>query len=100
MLIKVNAVALNYRDQEVIAGNMGEFNWPVTLASDMSDAVVGAGRSIAQFAVGNRVISTFFPEWRDGRPIIDARYGLSNLPQALEHLNRGAFGKIVIGLSL
>ncbi|WP_371111822.1 zinc-binding dehydrogenase [Rhizobium sp. RCC_161_2] len=34
------------------------------------------------------------------KPIIDARYGLSDLPQALEHLNRGAFGKIVIDLSL
>jgi NADPH:quinone reductase-like Zn-dependent oxidoreductase len=73
VLVKVNAVALNYRDQDVIAGNMGAFDWPLTLASDMSGTVVGAGMSVSQFAVGNRVLSTFFPEWRDGGPLGSAR---------------------------
>lgn len=31
-------------------------------------------------------------------PIIDKHYDFSNLPQALEHLSKGAFGKIVIDL--
>lgn len=30
------------------------------------------------------------------RPVIEARYGLDELPVALDHLDRGAFGKIVI----
>lgn len=73
VLVKVNAVALNYRDQDVIAGNMGAFQWPLTLASDMSGTVVATGKSVTEFAVGNRVLSTFFPEWMDGRPLGSAR---------------------------
>lgn len=73
VLIKVNAVALNYRDQDVIAGNMGAFQWPLTLASDMSGTVVAAGKSVTEFAVGNRALSTFFPEWTDGRALGSAR---------------------------
>jgi len=34
------------------------------------------------------------------KPVIDARYAMSDLMPALDHLNRGAFGKIVIDLSL
>jgi len=30
------------------------------------------------------------------KPVIDARYAFSDLPQALDHLDRGAFGKIVV----
>jgi len=30
------------------------------------------------------------------KPVIDTRYPLANLPVALDHLDRGAFGKIVI----
>jgi NADPH:quinone reductase-like Zn-dependent oxidoreductase len=30
------------------------------------------------------------------KPVIDARYALSDLPRALDHLDRGPFGKIVI----
>ena len=30
------------------------------------------------------------------KPVIDKRYGFADLPAALDHLDRGAFGKIVI----
>ncbi len=30
------------------------------------------------------------------RPVIDARYALADLPAALDHLERGAFGKVVV----
>lgn len=35
----------------------------------------------------------------DIKPVIDARYAFSELPDALDHLDRGAFGKIVIELN-
>lgn len=73
VLVKVNAVALNYRDQDVIAGNLGPLSFPATLASDMSGTVVRTGNSVKEFAVGNRVLSTFFPEWKDGRPLGSGR---------------------------
>ncbi|MBY2989301.1 zinc-dependent alcohol dehydrogenase family protein [Rhizobium leguminosarum] len=74
VLVRVNAVALNYRDQDVIAGRMGAFNLPMTIGSDMSGTVVEVGKSVEKFAVGNRVISTFFPEWKDGRPLGSGRH--------------------------
>ena len=30
------------------------------------------------------------------KPVIDQRYGLADLPAALDHLQRGPFGKIVV----
>jgi NADPH:quinone reductase-like Zn-dependent oxidoreductase len=30
------------------------------------------------------------------KPVIDGEYGLADLPAALDHLNRGPFGKIVV----
>jgi NADPH:quinone reductase-like Zn-dependent oxidoreductase len=74
VLVRVNAVALNYRDQDVIAGRRGAFNLPITIGSDMSGTVVEAGKSVENVAVGNRVISTFFPDWKDGRPLGSGRH--------------------------
>lgn len=74
VLVRVNAVALNYRDQDVIAGRMGAFNLPITIGSDMSGTVVEVGKSVKDFAVGNRVLSTFFPDWKDGRPLGSGRH--------------------------
>lgn len=39
--------------------------------------------------------------YRDGlglEPVIDARYGLAAFPDALDHLDRGPFGKVVVAL--
>ena len=33
------------------------------------------------------------------KPVIDRRYGLSELPAALDHLDAGPFGKIVVEVS-
>lgn len=32
------------------------------------------------------------------KPVIDTRYALADLPEALDHLDRGPFGKIVIDM--
>jgi NADPH:quinone reductase-like Zn-dependent oxidoreductase len=37
-------------------------------------------------------------EQTDVKPVIDTRYPLADLPAAIEHLDRGAFGKIVVDL--
>ncbi|EMP9725438.1 NAD(P)-dependent alcohol dehydrogenase [Enterobacter cloacae] len=70
--VRVNAVALNYRDKMVIEGMM-----PIPLftpASDMAGVVDSIGEGVTRFQPGARVISTFFPEWIDGRPQADARH--------------------------
>ena len=75
--VRVNAVALNYRDKMVIEGTMPiPLSFPFTPASDMAGVVDSIGEGVTRFQPGARVISTFFPEWIDGKPQADAR----NLP--------------------
>ena len=75
--VRVNAVALNYRDKMVIEGTMPiPLSFPFTPASDMAGVVDSIGEGVTRFKPGARVISTFFPEWIDGKPQADAR----NLP--------------------
>ena len=75
--VRVNAVALNYRDKMVIEGTMPiPISFPFTPASDMAGVVDSIGEGVTRFQPGARVISTFFPEWIDGKPQADAR----NLP--------------------
>jgi NADPH:quinone reductase-like Zn-dependent oxidoreductase len=71
----VNAVALNYRDKMVIEGNMPiSRSFPFTPASDMAGVVDSTGEGVTRFKPGARVISSFFPEWIDGKPKADARH--------------------------
>ena len=75
--VRVNAVALNYRDKMVVEGTMPiPLSFPFTPASDMAGVVDSIGEGVTRFKPGARVISTFFPEWIDGKPQADAR----NLP--------------------
>lgn len=73
--VRVNAVALNYRDKMVIEGMMPiPLSFPFTPASDMAGVVDSIGEGVTRFQPGARVISTFFPEWIDGRPQANARH--------------------------
>ncbi|EMG7911883.1 zinc-dependent alcohol dehydrogenase family protein [Enterobacter cloacae] len=73
--VRVNAVALNYCDKMVIEGMMPiPLSFPFTPASDMAGVVDSIGEGVTRFQPGARVISTFFPEWIDGRPQADARH--------------------------
>lgn len=74
VLVKVGAVALNYRDKMVVESGRGlPLVFPFTPGSDLAGTVVGAGEGVDRFAPGDRVISTFTPDWRDGRRGGDAR---------------------------
>ncbi len=74
LLVKVGAVSLNYRDGDMIANGMGmSLQWPFTPASDMAGTVVASGPGATRFRDGDRVISTFFPDWIDGKPLGDGR---------------------------
>ena len=72
--VRVNAVALNYRDKMVIEGMM-----PIRFPSRSHRRLTWRrggqhGEGVTRFQPGARVISTFFPEWNDGRPQADARH--------------------------
>ncbi|XBY43527.1 NAD(P)-dependent alcohol dehydrogenase [Methyloraptor flagellatus] len=67
VLVRVGAVSLNYRDKMVIANGMGmRLAFPFTPGSDLAGTVVATGPGTGLWRSGDRVISAFFPDWRDG----------------------------------
>lgn len=67
VLVKVAAVALNYRDKMVIETGRGlPLNFPFTPGSDLAGQVIALGDGVTRFQEGDRVISTFTPDWVDG----------------------------------
>jgi NADPH:quinone reductase-like Zn-dependent oxidoreductase len=74
VLVKVAAVALNYRDRLMIANGMGlPLAFPFTPASDLAGTVMALGAGATRFKERDRVISTFSPGWDEGRPPGTAR---------------------------
>ncbi|MGQ7862971.1 zinc-dependent alcohol dehydrogenase family protein [Pseudomonas yamanorum] len=70
VLVRVEAVSLNYRDGEVVENSMGaDLTFPFTPASDMAGTVVAVGEGVTRFKVGDKVLSTFFAGWIDGAPL-------------------------------
>lgn len=66
--VKVRAVALNYRDLMVAQGTYptsGE--GAVVPGSDAAGEIIEVGAGVKGFRVGDRVATTFFPEWEDGK---------------------------------
>ncbi len=69
VLIKVNAVSLNYRDKLVIEGLLlPELpQMPFTPISDMAGDVVALGDDVSRVAIGESVIANFWSQWLDGK---------------------------------
>lgn len=67
VLVRVHAVALNYRDL-MVANNqyLGNGDRPVTPCSDGAGEVIAVGAKVTRFQVGDRVVASFFPDWIDG----------------------------------
>ncbi|HEX7819554.1 MAG TPA: NAD(P)-dependent alcohol dehydrogenase [Sphingobium sp.] len=67
VLVKVGAVSLNHRDKMVIESGRGlALDFPLTPGSDLAGRIVAIGDDAERFALGDRVISCFTPEWIDG----------------------------------
>ncbi|WP_418118311.1 zinc-dependent alcohol dehydrogenase family protein [Variovorax sp. 350MFTsu5.1] len=66
ILVKVGAVSLNYRDLLMIRDGMGmAIGMPFVPGSDMAGTVVAIGAGVTRFAVGDRVVNTFWGGWID-----------------------------------
>jgi NADPH:quinone reductase-like Zn-dependent oxidoreductase len=69
ILVRIEAVSLNYRDTQVVENGMtASLAFPFTPASDMAGIVVAVGEGVTRFAVGERVLSTYITNWIDGNP--------------------------------
>jgi NADPH:quinone reductase-like Zn-dependent oxidoreductase len=67
ILVKVEAVSLNYRDTEVLEDRMGyTLDYPFTPVSDMAGTVVDVGDGVTRFVRGDRVVSMCITNWIDG----------------------------------
>ncbi len=65
--VRLRASSLNYHDLGVVSGVMGPAERRIPM-SDGAGEVVAVGPGVREFAVGDNVVSTFFPDWIDGEP--------------------------------
>lgn len=85
VLIRIRAVSLNYRDLMVVRGHYNpRVQKPLTLCSDAAGEVAAVGPGVDQFAVGDRVLSSFFLDWVDG-----PRQANNPAPSALGEAQQG-----------
>lgn len=65
--LRVHAVSLNYRDLMVANGSYpNSIKDPVVPTSDGAGEIIAVGSAVTRVKPGDRVITTFFPDWEDG----------------------------------
>ena len=65
--VALKASSLNYHDYAVVTGMIPAEAGRIPM-SDGAGTVEAVGKGVTAFAVGDPVVSLFFPEWPDGRP--------------------------------
>ena len=85
VLVRVDAVSLNYRDIGVVEGTelRAELPFPVTPGSDLAGRVVSTGSRVTRFREADMVLGTFWAGWIDGDWPDHARVLGGSLPGVL-----------------
>lgn len=65
--VRIKATTLNYHDLGVVSGHMPSADKRIPMA-DGAGVVEAVGEGVTEFAVGDNVVSTFFPGWENGEP--------------------------------
>ncbi|MBX7540478.1 zinc-dependent alcohol dehydrogenase family protein [Qipengyuania sphaerica] len=65
--VELKASSLNYHDYAVVKGMIPTAEGRIPM-SDGAGVITAVGDGVNEFAVGDRVLSTFFPDWLDGSP--------------------------------
>jgi NADPH:quinone reductase-like Zn-dependent oxidoreductase len=71
ILVQITAAGVNRRDLGIIAGkarNTSRYRPPLTPLSDAAGVVADLGPRTRGWAVGDRVVARFFPDWLSGPP--------------------------------
>ncbi|WP_438039660.1 zinc-dependent alcohol dehydrogenase family protein [Sorangium sp. So ce128] len=66
VLVRIQAVSLNYRDLLMWEGRMGELAHPYVPGSDFAGQVVELGPLATRFFIGDRVVGVDIEDWIDG----------------------------------
>lgn len=73
--VEVKASSLNFHDYAVAIGMIPTDDGRIPM-SDGAGLVTAVGEGVSQFAVGDKVLSLFFPNWQDGRPTLERILGV------------------------
>jgi NADPH:quinone reductase-like Zn-dependent oxidoreductase len=71
LLVRVGAVALNFRDKAIIDGYYNANllkKGPLTMVGDTAGTVVKTGANVVRFGVGDRVTTHLYSQWLSGKP--------------------------------
>ncbi len=69
ILVRVQALSLNYRDKAIVEGTYPmPIDFPLVPGSDVAGEVVTVGAEVTLFKPGDKVISVFKPRWIEGVP--------------------------------
>lgn len=85
VLVKIEAVSLNYVDLLVIKGLLNsDISLPYIPITDGAGIVERVGEAVTAFKPGDKVVTTFIPDWLDGEPTAlktdyQTRQGLGSL---------------------
>lgn len=66
--IRVRASSLNFHDYVTLTGLIPWIEYPRVPLSDGCGEIVAVGEGVTGYAVGERVITLFYPLWHAGRP--------------------------------
>ena len=85
VLVKIEAVSLNYVDLLIVKGSLKpNLSLPYIPVCDGAGIVEQVGEEVTAFKIGNRVATTFIPDWVNGKPKAQTtdyktRQGLGNI---------------------
>lgn len=68
LTVRLRASSLNYHDYLIVTGGKPLKERRIPMA-DGAGEVVAVGDGVTEFAVGDAVVSTFFPSWLEGQPV-------------------------------
>lgn len=74
--VRLYANSLNYHDFAVVSGMWGPTEPRIPMA-DGAGEVIAVGDDVTEFKVGDAVVSTFFPTWQSGTPLVE---GFATVP--------------------
>lgn len=66
--IRLRASSLNFHDYVTLTGLVPWIEYPKVPLSDGCGEIVAVGEDVARYAVGDRVITLFYPLWHGGPP--------------------------------
>lgn len=75
LLVRVCASSLNFHDLAVVYGMIPVADGRIPM-SDGAGEVMAVGEGVKSFKTGDKVLSTFFPNWSGGRPTVERLAGV------------------------